>query len=47
VAALAEDRILTTARDGNIRLSWHCYNSDEDVEAVVDALGRHPRLLAR
>jgi selenocysteine lyase/cysteine desulfurase len=47
VAALADDRILTTARDGNIRLSWHCYNSDEDVEAVVAALERHARLLAR
>jgi len=47
VNALAEDRILTTARDGNIRLSWHCYNSDDDVEAVVAGLRRHARLLAR
>lgn len=47
VAALAADRILTTSRDGNIRLSWHCYNSDEDVEAVVAGLERHSRLLAR
>lgn len=47
VAALAEDSILTTPRDGNIRLSWHCYNSDEDVEAVVAGLERHSHLLAR
>jgi selenocysteine lyase/cysteine desulfurase len=47
VTALAEDRILTTARDGNIRLSWHCYNSVEDVEAVVAGLERHSHLLAR
>jgi len=47
VAALAEDRILTTPRDGNIRLSWHCYNSAEDVEAVVAGLERHSRFLAR
>jgi kynureninase len=47
VNALAEDRILTTARDGNIRLSWHCYNSEDDVEAVVAGLQRHARLLAR
>lgn len=47
VAALAEDRVLTTPRDGNIRLSWHCYNSAEDVEAVVAALDRHSRFLAR
>lgn len=47
VAALEEDGILTTSRDGNIRLSWHCYNSPEDVEAVVDGLERHSDLLAR
>ena len=47
VAALAADSILTTPRDGNIRLSWHCYNSVEDVDRVVDGLERHSRLLAR
>jgi kynureninase len=47
VNVLAEDRILTTARDGNIRLSWHCYNSEDDVAAVVAGLQRHARLLAR
>jgi selenocysteine lyase/cysteine desulfurase len=45
VAALKEDGILTTPRDGNIRLSWHCYNSSEDVEAVVAGLERHSDLL--
>lgn len=47
VAVLADDRILTTSRDGNLRLSWHCYNSFEDVEAVVAGLDRHSALLAR
>lgn len=47
VAALAEDGILTTPRDGNIRLSWHCYNSAEDVEATVAGLERHSNLLDR
>ena len=47
VAALADDGILTTPRDGNIRLSWHCYNSHDDVEAVVAGLERHSDLLAR
>jgi len=46
VATLAEEGILTSPRDGNIRLSWHCYNSAEDVEAVVAGLGRHSDLLA-
>lgn len=47
VAALAEDRILTTPRDGNIRLSWHCYNSVADVDAVIEGLDRHSDLLDR
>jgi selenocysteine lyase/cysteine desulfurase len=47
VGALADDGVLTTARDGNIRLSWHCYNSAEDVAATVAALKRHSRLLSR
>lgn len=47
VSALAADGILTSPRDGNIRLSWHCYNSSEDVEIVVAGLERHSDLLAR
>jgi selenocysteine lyase/cysteine desulfurase len=47
VAALANDGILTSARDGNIRLSWHRCNSAEDVDAVVSGLERHSALLAR
>jgi selenocysteine lyase/cysteine desulfurase len=47
VANLAEEGILTSPRDGNIRLSWHCYNSAQDVEAVVAGLERHSDLLAR
>lgn len=47
VAALAADSILTTPRDGNIRLSWHCYNSFDDVDRVLEGLERHSRFLAR
>lgn len=47
VAALAADSILTSPRDGNIRLSWHCYNSVDDVDRVVAGLERHSRFLAR
>lgn len=46
VAALKEDKILTSNRDGNIRLSWHCYNSAEDVEKTLSGLDRHSYLLA-
>ena len=47
VGALREDGVLTSPRDGNIRLSFHCYNSQEDIEQVVAALERHSDLLAR
>lgn len=47
VAALKEDGILTSARDGNIRLSFHCYNSEEDIGSVVAGLERHADMLVR
>jgi selenocysteine lyase/cysteine desulfurase len=46
VRALAREGIVTSSRDGNLRISAHCYNSVEDVEAVLAALERHRRLLA-
>ena len=47
VGALHADGILTSPRDGNIRLSFHCYNSEEDIARIVDGLDRHSDLLAR
>ena len=47
VAALREDNILTSPRDGNVRLSFHCYNSEEDVARVIAGLEKHSDLLAR
>jgi selenocysteine lyase/cysteine desulfurase len=46
VRALAREGIVTSSRDGNLRISAHCYNSVDDVEAVLTALERHRRLLA-
>jgi selenocysteine lyase/cysteine desulfurase len=46
VAALDGDGIVTSDRDGNLRVSAHCYNSVDDVDTVVDALRRHRELLA-
>ncbi len=46
VAALEADGVVTSSRDGNLRVSFHGYNSREDVEAVVVALARHRDLLA-
>ena len=46
VAALGREGIVTSERDGNLRVSPHCYNSPEDVEAVLASLQRHRDLLA-
>jgi selenocysteine lyase/cysteine desulfurase len=46
VEALSRDGIVTSSRDGNLRLSSHCYNTREDIEAVLEALARHRSLLA-
>jgi selenocysteine lyase/cysteine desulfurase len=46
VHALAEDGIVVSSRDGNLRVSPHCYNTVEDVEAILTALARHRQLLA-
>jgi selenocysteine lyase/cysteine desulfurase len=47
VTALRREGIVTSERDGNLRISAHCYNSVEDVDAVLASLTRHRRLLAR
>ena len=47
VARLAADGIVTSSRDGNLRVSAHCYNSTVDIDAVLAALAQHRDLLAR
>jgi selenocysteine lyase/cysteine desulfurase len=46
VAALAAERILTSSRDGNLRISAHCYNTHEDIARALAGLQRHRDLLA-
>ena len=46
VAALADAGIVTSCRDDNLRISAHCYNTAEDVKAVLDALAARRELLA-
>jgi len=41
-----EDRIVVSERDGNVRVSLHLYNVDDDVDRVLEALGKRRRLLA-
>jgi selenocysteine lyase/cysteine desulfurase len=46
VTKLGEEGIVTSERDDNLRISAHCYNTVEDVDAVLAALRRHRTLLA-
>ncbi len=46
VAALDAEGIVTSERDGNLRVSAHCYNTSEDVDAVLAALQKHRHLVA-
>jgi selenocysteine lyase/cysteine desulfurase len=46
VAAMDERGIVTSERDGNLRVSAHAYNTEEDIDAVLDALRANQELLA-
>ena len=46
VDALARERIVTSTRDRNLRISLHLYNVDEDVDRILEALRKHSHLLA-
>lgn len=46
VAALGDAGIIASCRDGNVRLSAHFYNNNDDVDAVIAALAKYKELLA-
>ena len=46
VAVLGREGIVTSERDGNIRISAHCYNTLEDIDAVLASLRQHRDLVA-
>ena len=47
VRALGSEGIVTSERDGNLRVSAHAYNVVEDIDAVLTALAQHRDLLRR
>ena len=46
VDALARERIVTSTRDSNLRISLHLYNVEEDVDRILAALAANRGLLA-
>jgi selenocysteine lyase/cysteine desulfurase len=46
VAALAEERIVCSLRESNLRVAAHFYNTTEDIDVLLEALSRRRDLLA-
>ena len=45
VGELAKEGVVTSSRDGNLRISAHCYNTADDVRTLLELLARKRDLL--
>jgi selenocysteine lyase/cysteine desulfurase len=45
VASLADDRIVCSLRDTNLRIAAHYYNTHADIDVVLEALDRRRHFL--
>ena len=46
VASLAEEHIICSLRDTNLRVAAHLYNTRDDIDTLLEALSRHRHLLS-
>lgn len=47
VGLLESEGVVTSQRDGNVRVSAHAYNVEGDIDVILDSLARHRELLRR
>lgn len=47
VHCLADENVIVSSRDGNLRISAHLYNDESDIDALFAGLSKYEHLMAR
>jgi selenocysteine lyase/cysteine desulfurase len=45
VNAMAQDNVVVSSRDGNVRISPHFYNNSQDLEMALASIAKNRHLL--